>query len=224
MKRYALRLIEDVLPAGGRLDPPLSACIRVMYIVEGRADFDVKGNIEDCKENSAWFGTGPCIVTVIATHARIWRWEIVSGDASDTGEALRPGVTSKLKLRATLELDPSQKYMLRCDRVDFLLGGVAYTHTHRGPGIRCLLRGSLEVKVNNKSKVMRPGGPWFERGVDPVLANASHEEITSFVRAMVLPRELKGKSSIHYEKPEDLDKPKPQQYTRFIDEFVDLEF
>jgi len=38
---------------------------------------------------------------------------------------------------------------------------------------------------------------------------------------MVLPRALKGKSSICYVKPEDQQKPKPQQYQIFVDEFID---
>jgi hypothetical protein len=39
---------------------------------------------------------------------------------------------------------------------------------------------------------------------------------------MILPRELKGKSSIRYVKPEDADKPKLQIYRVFVDEFIEL--
>ena len=67
-----------------------------------------------------------------------------------------------------------------------------------------------------------PGGAWFESGTDPVLASAGNELPTGFVRVMVLPRSLKGKNSIRYVKPEDQQRPKPQQYQVFIDEFIDL--
>ena len=39
---------------------------------------------------------------------------------------------------------------------------------------------------------------------------------------MILPAALKGKSSIRYVNPEDLDKPKSQQYTVFVDEFIEI--
>jgi hypothetical protein len=39
---------------------------------------------------------------------------------------------------------------------------------------------------------------------------------------MILPRELQGKSSIRYVKPEDADKPKLQSYRIFVDEIIDL--
>ena len=109
---------------------------------------------------------------------------------------------------------------MRCDRVDFPLGGIAYTHTHAGPGTRCLLQGELRVTVRQEVIVARPGDPWFESGPDPVLATASSTEQTGFVRTMILPRSYRGRSSIHYVKPEDADKPKLQEYTRFVEEDI----
>ena len=46
-------------------------------------------------------------------------------------------------LSAEVALDPATEWLLRCDRVDFPPGGVAYRHTHPGPGIRYLLFGSI---------------------------------------------------------------------------------
>jgi hypothetical protein len=34
---------------------------------------------------------------------------------------------------------------MRCDRIDFPPGGIAYRHTHPGPGIRRLLFGSVNT-------------------------------------------------------------------------------
>jgi hypothetical protein len=39
---------------------------------------------------------------------------------------------------------------------------------------------------------------------------------------MILPRELQGKSSIRYVKPEDADRPKLQTYRMFVDEIIEL--
>jgi len=38
---------------------------------------------------------------------------------------------------------------------------------------------------------------------------------------MILPRELKGKSSIHYVNAEDREKLKSQRYKGYIDEFIE---
>ncbi|NKB68656.1 MAG: hypothetical protein GKR89_16455 [Candidatus Latescibacteria bacterium] len=91
-----------------------------------------------------------------------------------------------------------------------------------GPGIRCLLAGTLQIETEGRSAPVNPGQARFEAGPDPVLATASPTRPTSFVRGMLLPRTLQGKSSIQYVRPEDADKPKPQRYTRFIDKFMDL--
>ncbi len=221
MSGYALRLFEDVLAAAGESAavPPRH---RVVYVVEGRVLVSADGQAGTFAANSAWFGTGSCTVQAGAERARLWRWELVRTPVTDDGVASGPGVKSSLLLRSDIELDPTSEYLMRCDRVDFPPGGIAYTHTHSGPGIRCLLRGKIEISVNEEAFSRQPGEPWFERGTDPVLALASSDEPTSFVRAMILPRSLRGRSSIQYVRAEDLDKPKLQVYTRFADEFIDL--
>jgi hypothetical protein len=39
---------------------------------------------------------------------------------------------------------------------------------------------------------------------------------------MILPRSIRGKSSITYVNPEDQDKPKTQKYQVFVDEPIEL--
>jgi hypothetical protein len=80
-----------------------------------------------------------------------------------------------------------------------------------------LLRGHFRVETNGHATVVEPGAPWFERGPDPVYAESIADEPTSFVRVMVLPVSLLGKSSIRYVKPEDQARPKSQTYTVFVD-------
>lgn len=144
--------------------------------------------------------------------SELYRWEL-------RRETATAGATSAL--RAALTLDPKGTYLMRCDRVDFPPGGIAYTHTHQGPGIRCLLSGEIRVRVDGKEQLVRPGEAWFEAGPAPVLALASEREPTAFARVMVLPAELRGKSSIRYVLPEDADKPKRQTYQLFVDDPID---
>jgi quercetin dioxygenase-like cupin family protein len=221
MKPYTLRLLEDRLHSGGTFGP-LPARNRVIYVVDGEATIDLEGRPQTLRSNATWFGAGSCSVRGGTEGARLWRWEVVEATPGDDGTASGEGVASELKLVREIVLDQAEHYLIRCDRVDFPLGGIAYTHTHRGPGTRCLLRGELTVRVNETDSLLHPGEAWFERGPDPVYAEASATRPTSFIRGMVLPRSLKGMSSIRYVKEEDREKPKTQTYTMFVDEFIDI--
>ena len=121
-------------------------------------------------------------------------------------------------LSASVELPSGDETLIRCDRVDFPAGGVAYLHTHQGPGIRVLLHGSIRIDTAGRSSRYGPLEAWFEPGPEPVFAAASETEPTAFVRCMVLPGRLRGQSSIRYVRDEDAAKPKPQSYTVFVDE------
>jgi hypothetical protein len=106
-------------------------------------------------------------------------------------------------LTRTFPVDASPEWIVRCDRVDFPLGGIAHRHVHPGPGIRYLLRGEIEIVTAAGSEVHRAEQAWFESGPEPVLARASATEETSFVRALVLPAEWGGKRTIRYVEPVD---------------------
>jgi hypothetical protein len=119
-------------------------------------------------------------------------------------------------------LDPGGAYLMRCDRVDFDLGGEALPHGHKGGGIRCLVQGALELRVEGEpDRVIRPGEAWFESGREPVYARASATELTSFIRCSILPREIRGQSSIVYVNPADAGS-KPRTYTVLADEPIEL--
>ncbi len=221
MSDYDLRLVEDELAPGARIAGPVLSGFRVTYVAKGRVDVAPSGGAgqEGLEENSARFGAEACAVKAGPEGATLWRWEMMRGEGGWRAEGEE--ASCLLKASHRLELDPGQEWMMRCDRVDFPPGGIAYTHVHSGPGLRCLLRGELMVRVeDSKEWIVRPGETWFERGPDPIYARAS-DEPTSFVRAMVVPRSYKGRTTITYVKAEDADKPKPQQYTRFVDEFID---
>lgn len=118
--------------------------------------------------------------------------------------------------------DPRLQWLMRCDRIDFPPGGVAYRHVHPGPGIRCLLFGQLRIEAPDHTRTYGPGGAWFEDADYPVVATASPTEETAFVRVLLLPREWEGKRTIRYLDPADEDKPKLQRATVFLEAPIEL--
>jgi quercetin dioxygenase-like cupin family protein len=110
-----------------------------------------------------------------------------------------------------LDVPPGDGRLVRCDRVDFPPGGVAYRHTHPGPGVRVLLRGRLRVGTAGESHEYGPFESWYESGPEPVYAVASETEETAFVRVMLLPAEWEGRRTIRYVDPADAGKPKEQR-------------
>jgi quercetin dioxygenase-like cupin family protein len=133
----------------------------------------------------------------------------------DLAEEHTPGAL----LFAEVELDEGD-WLMRHDRVDFEPGGIAYRHTHPGPGIRYLLFGQITIDSEGSVRTYGPGEPWFERGPDPVLATTSADEPSAFVRVMLLPAEWEGKRTIKYVDPADADKPKTQRATIFLEQPV----
>lgn len=123
-------------------------------------------------------------------------------------------------LTAGVELAAGSGWLLRLDRVDFPPGGVAYRHTHPGPGIRILLFGRIRIESGGETHEYGPFEPWFESGPEPVFAAASETEPSAFVRAMLLPREWEGKRTIRYVDPADDEKPKLQRAQVFLEQPV----
>jgi hypothetical protein len=161
------------------------------------------GNVAvyDVDGNTAHFGAA-------SVHGRglVWR---VEGEAE-----------AGAKLAAPVEVDGD--WLMRCDRVDFPRGGIAYRHTHPGPGIRCLLFGSIRIESGGDIHEYHALEPWFESGPEPVLAFASEDEETAFVRVMLLPREWEGKRTIRYVDAADEDKPRLQRATVFFEQPIEL--
>jgi hypothetical protein len=151
-------------------------------------------------EGQAWHGAGACEVAAGDAGAALLRYELIRGNGA--GGRRREGAP-----RASDRPRPRAEYLIRADRVDFALGGMALPHRHRGGGIRCLIAGALEVTVGDApARRVTPGGAWFESGREPVLAVASKAEDTSFIRVAILPREIRGRTSIMYVNPADAER------------------
>jgi quercetin dioxygenase-like cupin family protein len=123
-------------------------------------------------------------------------------------------------LAAEVELDPAVEWLFRVDRVDFPPGGVAYRHTHPGPGIRFLVLGSIRIESGGETHMYAPGDSWFESGPEPVFATASETEPSAFVRALLLPREWEGKRTIRHVDPADDEKPRLQRAQVFLEQHL----
>jgi quercetin dioxygenase-like cupin family protein len=160
--------------------------------------------VYDLERNEARFGAarvvGPALV-----------WELVDDEHF-------VAQSHKVALAAEVALDSEGHWVLRCDRVDFPPGGVAYRHVHPGPGIRRLLHGELTIEREGSKQTFRAGESWLEEVGDPVLATASATEETAFVRVLLLPREWAGRRTIRYLDPADEEKPKLQRATILLEE------
>lgn len=218
---FQLGIYKDEIAPQAKLTVAGGNAVRAIYVIHGglRVHCGNFGGV--LGGNSALHTTDP--VQLAAGNLTTWtlRWELAPAGTNDA-IAGGAGVTSKKLLTAPMSLDPSKEWLLRCDRVEFPPSGEALTHTHKGGGIRCLLAGGIDIHTNNTVHRYAPLEPWFEAGPDPVYAKACPTMVTAFARVMILPRELLGKSSITYVKPEDLDKPKNQQYQIFIDTPITL--
>lgn len=222
MTDYVLRLFRDRLEPNAKLDHPLLAENRAIYVIEGMARVSADGAAALLSANSAWFNAGEFTMAAGAAGADVLRYELVKMPQPDHGVAMGENVASELLLDSKLTLDDPEGYLMRCDKVELPPGGIAYTHTHQGAGTRCLLLGAFTVETQGHKTDIAPGEPWFETGPDPVLAYAPEDKPAAFSRVMILPRRLKGQSSLRYVKPEDADKPKRQTYTVYLDEFIEI--
>jgi hypothetical protein len=207
-----MRLYEDVLSSAENVEFRLPPLPRFIFIVHGAAK--VAGKM--LNEGEAWQGEAAVTVKPGSGGVTCWRWELARGDQGST-TANAPGMTTHEKLTAYLETLPKGELLMRGDSVAFPPGGCAYQHRHQGPGIRCLIEGGIRIDTHGRSTSFGPGGAWYESGPDAVFAQASPDKPSRFIRVMILPRELVGKSSIQYVNEEDKAKPKSQQYKIYAD-------
>jgi quercetin dioxygenase-like cupin family protein len=207
---YSLRLIEDRLAAGASAPVPRPGAPRVLYALSGT----LLG--EAATEPVPALGPAGVTARAGAEGARLYRVELVRQPPPPAG--------GRVLLEHSVDLVAGAAWLMRCDRVDFEPGGVAPPHRHRGGGIRCLLRGRLEVTVGEGApRAVTPGEAWFESGRESVRAVSSREAETSFIRFSVLPADLRGHSSIVYVDPADAGRGRPRRYAVYVDEPITLE-
>ena len=203
-----LSLLEDVYRNAATASLP--AGTRFLFIVHGTLLVEGK----EFRDGAVWSGDGSVTCSGGAEGATVWRWELSHGEAGIFSAA---DVSTRTKLSASLDTLPEGELLLRGDSVAFPPGGTALTHTHQGPGIRCMIEGAIRIDTHGRSTSYGPGGAWFETGPDAVFAQADPARASRFIRTMILPRALLGQSSIRYVHEEDKAKPKSQKYEVFVD-------
>jgi hypothetical protein len=206
-----LRLYEDTFSGShaGVVLPPLA---RMVFVVHGATTIDGK----TLSDGEAWHGEGAASIEPGKNGVTLWRFEL-SGTGSSGATLLGPGPRSLEKLAAILEMVPAGDLLMRGDSVAFPPSGCAFLHRHYGPGIRCVLEGGIRIDTHGRSTSYGPGAAWFETGADPVFAQAAPDRPSRFIRVMILPRNLIGKSSFQFVNEEDKAKPRVQQYKIFAD-------
>jgi len=213
---WVLRLIEDTMAADAA-PLRLPGCPRVVYAVHGAVSF-ADATLAD---NEARHVAGDVALQAGPQGVTLWRWELVR---QGTPPILYGGARHRSveKLAARLDSLPGAELLMRGDSVAFPPGGCAFLHAHQGPGIRCLIEGGLRIDTAGHSIAYGPGGAWFEAGPEPVFAAAAADRPSRFIRCMILPRALLGKSSIRYLREEDQAKPKSQSYRVFVDAPIEV--
>jgi hypothetical protein len=203
-----LALYEDVLSNGAELALPAAA--RMVFLVHGGARVGERA----LADGQAWHGEAAATIIGGDSGATFWRYELAAPAGPKVPAAA--GVRSREKLTASLDNLPAGELLLRGDSVAFPPGGCALPHRHQGPGIRCLIEGGIRIDTAGRSTSYGPGGAWYESGPEPVFAQAARRP-SRFIRVMILPRALLGKSSLQLVDPADAGKPRAQQYQIFVD-------
>jgi hypothetical protein len=203
-----LALYEDVLSNGAELALPAAA--RMIFLVHGGARIGERA----LADGETWHGEAAVTIIGGDSGATFWRYELMATAAPKAPAAA--GVRSREKLTASLDILPAGELLLRGDSVAFPPGGCALPHRHQGLGIRCLIEGGIRIDTAGRSTSYGPGGAWYESGPEPVFAQAAQRP-SRFIRVMILPRALLGKSSLQLVDPADAGKPRAQQYQIFVD-------
>ncbi len=221
MRSFVLRLYEDSIPAA-HAPIYLPRGPRSLYVLEGGVTVEFEQGSQHHGPDSAWVGQDQLGLLAGEKGAVLWRWELVGPAPGDGYLRSAPGAKSELKLEQEIELDSQFDWLMRCDRVNFPPGGVALTHVHQGPGIRCCLKGEITIETQGTTTVHPAGSAWFELGHAPVLAPTTKSTDTSFIRCFILPQSCRSRSSIRYVRADDAGKAKLQSYHIYGERMLNL--
>ncbi len=222
--KYVLRLLEDIVPSYADISY-LPAAARAVYTVEGGLTVETPDSNQFVRANTCWVGEGEICYVAGTEDSRVLRWELVSTDLAHDG-CLRssPKSQSRQLSQFEIDLDSSMSWLMRCDQVTFQPGTVAPVHMHQGPGLRYVVVGEIDaIGPGGVAKLHKPGDSFIENGIDePVYAVMHKEEVTSFLRGLLLPRAVIGRPSTRIVNKEDWDRPRSQTYHVHAEKFIEL--
>ncbi len=223
---HALFFYKDNLEPNARVAPDLEGRHRFAFVARGSASAGGKSLAAE----QAVYGDQAMALEGGAEGAEIWRWELAPHDATPI-IAEGVGVASQFIVAreiATLGLGTRPTWLFRCDGTEMAPGSVALTHLHAGPGLRCMIEGSMTVEQHGVITEHKVGDWWYETNVDPVVARSTDPKGTRFIRIMVLPAEFKGFPSVHFLDPADYEKLKNRhkdgrgRWLCYVDQVVEL--
>ena len=127
-------------------------------------------------------------------------WELLDAEPDDA------------LLAAPVDVGPG--WLMRHDRIDFPPGGIAYRHTHPGPGIRYLLLRLAPDRLRRRDPRLRAGGAMVRErpraGARDRVRDGGDARSSA---SCCCPAEWAGKRTIRYVDPADEDRPKLQRPT-----------
>jgi hypothetical protein len=190
---YRLKYFIDKLDASASLRPALSRGHRMIYVQKGSGDMSGKPLSAG---QGGYFATD-LTVTAGPEGVTLFRWDLTKQSAD--GALLEGnGVQSTLRMDReiwSLDLRADSQWLFRLDKINIPAGTVADLHTHPGPGIRALLSGTFSVRqASEDGKALAAGDPWWETGIEAVIATADKTQTSTFMRCMVLPAQYVGAS------------------------------
>lgn len=188
----ALNLYHDQLDENGTTSTALPAAPRILFVRHGSAI--VNGRTMNADDTI--YCDKPVTLKSSGTWSEIWRWDLVAPNVPPMLHE-GTGVLSTVRMQraiANFAMIKGTKWLFRLDRIMTPAGRIADRHQHPGPGIRCLVEGTFNVRqsIESYSNIV-PGEPWWETGTDTVIAWSSQQMGAKFMRAMVLPVEWEGK-------------------------------
>ena len=190
---HSLKFFHDQLVAESQA-ATLSAAHRLLYVRHG----SITANGRRLEQDATAYFAEDLTLQGLAPWSQVWRWELA---APNHAPVLLGGTGALSSLRlsrvvTTLELAPGSAWLFRLDSITSAPGRITPRHQHHGPGIRVLYQGTFNVQdAAHATENIQPGEPWWESGVDTVMAWHSTQMPAVFIRAMVLPTTIKGEMS-----------------------------
>jgi len=158
-----------------------------LYVWSGRATVATNGSELAVGADDGTMLDGPATVT---GEGIAWLY-----DLAPSAQPTLAGPAFSLVIARDLPATFEGPRMFRADRVESNPGAQTPLHGHRGPGIRRLLKGRLHAFIGDDVDRIDAGDAWFETGKDWVIGKNIAEEVSAFVRVMMLPADLKGGTS-----------------------------
>ena len=208
-----MRLYEDVLPNDGALRLALPALPRMIFVVHGAA------TIADrvFADGEAWHGEEAVTLApgsdrrhLLAVRARAARMRPTAACRAGRWCRGRSSWHRRRPCRPAISCCAATAWRFRPAAAPSCTG-------IRARASAACIEGGIRIDTHGASTSYGPGGAWYESGPEPVFAQGARDRATRFIRMMILPRALIGKSSIEYLNAEDKERPKSQSYKGFAD-------